>query len=331
MPTAASPPASALHPAAAGEALSLVVPVFNSAEIVAALVAEIGNWRASCDREVELILIDDGSRDASWEAIEKLLPSHPWISAHRLMRNFGQHNAVLCGIRAARHPVIVTLDDDLQHPPREIDRLLAKLDEGCDVVYGTPRAEQHGLWRDLASRLTKVALRSAMGIRTAAQVSAFRAFRTALRDAFADYRGPFVSIDVLLTWGTTRFAAVTVEHRPRLAGTSHYGFRQLVAHAMNMMTGFSVLPLQIASLIGLAFTAFGGLVLLWVIGRYFLQGSAVPGFPFLASIIALFSGAQLFSLGIIGEYLARIHFRTMEKPPYVVRTVRHGVESEPGL
>jgi undecaprenyl-phosphate 4-deoxy-4-formamido-L-arabinose transferase len=137
--------------------------------------------------------------------------------------------------------------------------------------------------------------------------------------AFSHYEGSFVSIDVLLTWGTSRFAATPVRHERRKRGDSGYTFRKLITHAMNMMTGFTTLPLQLASLIGFGFTLFGFGVLAWVLLRYFTYGDAVPGFPFLASIVALFSGAQLFALGIIGEYVARIHFRTMQKPPYVIR------------
>jgi hypothetical protein len=124
---------------------------------------------------------------------------------------------------------------------------------------------------------------------------------------------------VLLTGGTTRFAAIPVRHDPRRLGTSNYTLRKLLTHALNMVTGFSTLPLQIASVVGFAFTLFGLGVLVFVLGRYFIQGASVPGFPFLASVIAIFSGAQLFALGIIGEYLARMHVRTMDRPAYVVR------------
>jgi undecaprenyl-phosphate 4-deoxy-4-formamido-L-arabinose transferase len=212
------------------------------------------------------------------------------------------------------------MDDDLQHPPTEITKLIAKLEEGYDVVYGSPAQQQHGLWRDLASQITKLALQGSMGVEIARKVSAFRVFRTEVRRAFADYHSPFVSIDVLLTWGTTRFAAVSVAHNLRKYGASNYTFRKLVTHAVNMITGFSILPLQVASLTGFVFTLFGILVFIYVVGRYLLQGTPVPGFPFLASIIAIFSGAQLFALGIIGEYLARVHFRTMDRPVYTVRT-----------
>ena len=174
--------------------------------------------------------------------------------------------------------------------------------------------EQHGFLRDQSSRITKLALQSAMGAETARNVSAFRVFRTRLRDAFETYRGPYVSIDVLLTWGTTKFSHIPVRHEPRAMGTSNYTVRKLVTHAFNMMTGFSTLPLQIASVIGFLFTLFGFLILLYVLISYLTNGAVVPGFAFLASIIAIFSGAQLFALGIIGEYLARMHFRVDGSP-----------------
>jgi len=299
--------------------ISVVVPVYNSEFILPELIKRLEPVLASLSGAYELVLVNDGSRDQSWKVIQELSRSFPWVRGINLMRNYGQHNALLCGIRSARFDTVVTMDDDLQHPPEDLPKLLAKMEEGFDVVYGTPEEEQHGLMRDVASMITKIALQSAMGAETARVVSAWRVFRTQLRDAFADYHGPFVSIDVLLTWGTTRFGSVRVRYDSRTIGKSNYNFRKLVRHAMNMMTGFSVLPLQLASIIGFFFTLFGIGVLVYVLGRYFISGTSVAGFPFLASIIAIFSGAQLFALGIIGEYLARMHFRTMDKPTYAVR------------
>ena len=158
-----------------------------------------------------------------------------------------------------------------------------------------------------------------MGAETARQVSALRVFRTELRESFAGYRSPTVNVDVLLTWATSRFVAVPVRHEPRKYGQSGYTPRKLVRHAFNMMTGFSIRPLQIASIIGLSFAVLGMVALGYVLVRWLIQGSTVPGFAFLASMIAIFSGAQMLALGVIGEYLARMHFRTMERPPYVVR------------
>jgi undecaprenyl-phosphate 4-deoxy-4-formamido-L-arabinose transferase len=300
--------------------ISVVVPVYNGQQILPELIARLRNVLEAVADPFEVILVNDGSHDESWRVTCELATQQPWVRGINLMRNYGQHNALLAGIRRVRYDIVVTMDDDLQNPPEEIPKLLEKLAEGHDVVYGTPQKEQHGFWRDMASQATKLALQSAMGAETARKVSAFRAFRTQVRDAFANYRGPFVSIDVLLTWGTTRFAAVPVRHDQRPIGVSNYTFRRLVTHGLNMMTGFSVLPLQLASMMGFGFTLFGLLVLVYVLGRYLIQGGSVPGFPFLASIIAIFSGAQLFALGIIGEYLARMYFRMMERPTYVVRS-----------
>ena len=303
----------------AAASISFVVPVYNSEQTLEPLLDRIGLSTQALNVPSEAILVNDGSTDRSWAVIVSLSNRHSWIRGINLMRNYGQHNALLCGVRAARHEVIVTMDDDLQHPPEEVPRLLAKLD-AYDVVYGRPLRQTHGLARDLASRITKLALQSAIGAEVASNVSAFRAFRSYIRDAFADYRGSYVSLDVLLTWGTRRFTAVEVRHDLRLVGRSNYTFGKLIAHAMNMMTGFSILPLELASLLGFAFTLLGMAMLLFVLGRYLLQGSPVPGFPFLASVIAIFSGAQLFALGIIGEYLARVHSRLMDCPTYSVHS-----------
>lgn len=299
--------------------LSIVIPVYRGEPYLHELYSRLKISLERISEDFEIVLVEDCGGDRSWEIILELAQRDPRVKGIQLNRNFGQHNALLCGIRAAQGEVIVTMDDDLQHPPEDIPQLLNKMGEGYDVVYGTPETEQHGFWRNVASRVTKLALQSAMGANIARQVCAFRAFHSHLRNAFSDYRSPFVSIDVLLTWGTTRFAAFPVKHEQRRIGTSNYTFRKLVVHALNMMTGFSIVPLQFASWIGFVFTFFGLGVLIYVMGRYIVLGYSVPGFPFLACVIAIFSGAQLFALGIIGEYLARMHFRTMEKPPYVIR------------
>ncbi|HVT59470.1 MAG TPA: glycosyltransferase family 2 protein [Thermoanaerobaculia bacterium] len=318
-PAPLSPPPGTDPGSPAPPELSVVIPVFNGAATLPELLARLAPVLAAAVGSSEVILVNDGSRDGSWETIASLAAGRAAVRGIDLMRNYGQHNALLCGIRAASGALILTLDDDLQHPPEEIPRLLAALAPGIDVVYGTPLAERHGLWRDAASRVTKFVLQGAMGAAVARQVSAFRLFRTELREAFAQYGNPYVSVDVLLTWATTRFTAVPVRHEGRRAGRSNYTLRLLVRHALNMITGFSVGPLKLASLVGFASTLLGLAVLAYVVGRYLIQGTSVPGFPFLASLIAIFSGAQLFTLGIIGEYLARMHFSLMSRPIYTVR------------
>ena len=168
--------------------LSVVTPVYNGEASVAELCRRLGEVLPRVATQYEIILVNDGSRDRSWEVISELSSRSPTVRGINLMRNYGQHNALLCGIRAAKYEVIVTMDDDLQHPPEEIPRLLARLDEGFDVVYGTPESEQNGVMRALASRITRLTLRTAIGSEVAKNVSAFRLFRTQLREAFAGYQ-----------------------------------------------------------------------------------------------------------------------------------------------
>lgn len=297
---------------------SVVIPVYNAELTLRNLYDQLMPAMEELTESFEVVMVEDCGRDGSWDIIRELSARDVRVRGIRLRRNYGQHSALLCGIRAARHEVIVTMDDDLQNPVSEIHLLLEKLAEGYDVVYGAPEEEQHVFWRNAATRLTKTALRNATGVDSVRHVSAFRALRTSLREGFASYRSPNVSIDVLLAWVTSRFAVVRVRHEPRVAGQSDYTLSMLIRHAVDLMTGFSVLPLRFASFTGFGFTLFGFGVLAWVLGRYVMTGSRVPGFPFLASIIAIFSGAQLFALGIVGEYLARIHLRSMDRPPYVI-------------
>ena len=301
--------------------ISFVVPVYNSAESLRELHSRITAEFGDLEQNFEIIFVEDCGGDNSWLVIQQLAAADLRVHGFRMSRNYGQHNALLCGIRAARGATIVTLDDDLQHPPEEIPKLLAKLNEGFDVVYGPPEQERHGLLRNLASQVTKFTLESAMGTANARQISALRAFRAHVRDAFAEYRSPVVNIDVLLTWGTLSFSAIRVRHEARKSGNSNYTPRKLVRHALNMMTGFSTRPLHLASIVGFGFALFGFMVLAYVLVKLLMDGRTVPGFAFLASLIAIFSGAQMMALGIIGEYLARMHARTMERAPYIVREI----------
>lgn len=301
------------------DGLSVVVPVYNSEGSLTPLVERLDRVLSSLAPEWEIILVNDGSRDNSWQVIRDLAARFPRVRGIRMLRNFGQHNALLAGIRTARYAITVTMDDDLQHPPEEIPKLLANLAGGTDVVYGTPTALPHGLWRNFFSKFVKRAFSYAMRIDHLIDISAFRVFRTELRRAFQSYGSPQVLLDVLLSWGTSDFASVNCEHLPRTIGKSNYTPMKLFNQSMLILTGYSTAPLRLASSVGFFFTLFGLGLLAYVLGRYLMTGTSVPGFPFLASAIAIFSGAQLFALGIIGEYLARIFNRSVERPAYVVR------------
>ncbi len=301
--------------------ISAVIPVYNGASTLGELVKRLESVFKKVSRNFEIILINDGSVDDSWKIIEDLSTRYPHVHGINFLRNYGQHNAIFCGLMNSKFELIVTLDDDLQHPPEEISKMLDCLNQGFDVVYGTPKKETHGLFRDLASVMTKMILANMMGAKNARSVGPFRVFRSTIINAFSHYQGPYVNIDVLLTWGTSRFGSMQVNHVLRTSGISNYNFRKLLNHAMNLITGFSTLPLQFASLTGFAFTIIGVAILIFVLLRYIISGVVVPGFTFLASIVTVFSGATLFALGIIGEYLARMYFRLMDKPKYVIRNI----------
>lgn len=306
-----------MGPAELKSAVSVVVPVYRTSEGLKELVARIHS--SLRERSHEVIMVDDGSPSGSWKAICDLADDDGQILGLRLGRNAGQHSALLAGVRAAQFPIIVTIDDDLQNPPEEIPKLLAALsDDSVDVVYGTPAVVAQRRWRSASSVVTRWLLKSALGADNAANMTSFRAFRSSLRDGFEGDLGPAVSLDALLSWSTSRFCSVTVEHRHRAEGSSNYSFRKLARFALDTATGYSALPLQATMILGLLTAGFGVGVLAWVVGRLVLVGESVPGFPFLASIVTIFSGAQLLALGVIGEYLARMHFRVMRKPTYVV-------------
>jgi glycosyltransferase involved in cell wall biosynthesis len=303
---------------------SIVVPVYRGETTIIPLVEQLALEMPKIAAVFEVILVNDCARDRSWEKIEELTRRFPWVSGINLMRNYGQHNATLCGVRLARYEVTITMDDDLQHRPEQIPYLLAKLDEGYDVVYGAPRRLPQGFFRNEMTRYTKIILARVMGVPSVRNMSAFRAFRTDLRGAFSDFRSPNTILDVLLSWGTSRIAAVLVDIEA--ANGSSYNFASLVRATLLVLTGYSTGPLRLASWIGIVMTVFGLAIFVYVLTTYLTLGS-LPGFPFLASIVSLFSGAQLFTLGIIGEYLAYMFDRSMGRPAYVVRETIGGLKS----
>ena len=297
--------------------ISVIIPVYNSAEILPELSERLVKSLGTLTDQYEILMINDGSRDNSWQVIQSLSSTHPFIKGINLMRNYGQHNALLCGIRNAKNMYLVTMDDDLQHPPEEIHKLLNEIHKGFDVVYGIPQKLVNKKWRNLFSKLTKNLLARLLGIRRIKYISAFRIMRREVRKSFEKFDNPNVIIDALFTWGTENFGIVEVNEQPRSQGRSNYSFFKLVKISMIILTGFSTMPLRISSVIGFALTIFGVGVLIYAVVRSFQEGS-IPGFPFLASIISIFSGAQHFSLGIFGEYLARIFSHSMNHPAYLI-------------
>lgn len=211
--------------------------------------------------------------------------------------------------------------------PEEIPHLLAALTPDLDLVYGLPAEEEHGFVRSFASRNVKAIIALGLGIADARNISAFRVFRTYLRDGFTGLDGPHASIDVALSWTTTKTGATTIHMDRRTEGRSNYSFRLLLKHAMNTMLGYSTLPLRLVGYLGLAFGILGTLLLAVVLVNFFVGTTTVQGFTTLASMVAIFSGAQMVALSVLGEYIARIHSDNMGQPTYVIRE-RTGTSAE---
>ena len=298
--------------------ISVVVPVYRGSATIAELTERLRAVLEPCETW-ELIFVVDGSPDNSWSVVEELAAAHEFVRGIELFRNFGQHNALLAGIRTARHSVVVTMDDDLQHRPETLPALLELLTDDVDLVYGQAENEEHGWWRNLTSRVAKTMIAATVGSKVARDASALRVFRTSLRDGFSNVSDPYISIDVVLSWVTNRYTTCRVPMDQRLDGASGSSVRKLIRHALNTLTGYSTKPLRIVTWLGFCMALFGLGVLAFVVGRRLHDGTAVPGFAFMASLVSLLAGAQLFGLGVIGEYLGRIHIRSMQQLPYVVR------------
>ncbi len=297
---------------------SIIIPVYNGADTITELTSRLMLQLPDVFQSFEIIFVNDGSPDNSWPVIQSLVKTYPeYVRGIHLRRNFGQHNAILCGVREAAKELIVTMDDDLQHPPEEIIKLYKALTPDVDVVYGIPAKLPHSKWRNFFSQFTKKLLAKVMHISTIRDLSSFRLFRTDIRNAFATYQNPGVILDVLLSWGTTRFTTIHVNEEPRHIGVSNYNFSSLASQALLILTGFSTFPLRFATWLGF-FSIFAGILLLAYVLLVTLMAGSVPGFPFLSSLIIIFSGVQLFTLGLFGEYLGRIFDSSMQRPPYVV-------------
>jgi glycosyltransferase involved in cell wall biosynthesis len=302
--------------------VSVVVPVYRSEGSVRPLVARLLRVLAATGLSHEIVLVEDGGGDGSWDVLCELQAADPdRIVAIQLMRNYGQHNALMCGFRSTRGRYIVTIDDDLQNPPEEVTKLLAAMQTGrFDLVYGTYPSKKHSLWRNAGSALVSTFYRVVFN--SAVTISSFRAIDRPLLESIFPYDLNFTFIDGLLAWNTQRIGQVEVEHQPRAAGRSGYNPRKLIHLAFNLFTNFSLVPLQLVSWLGLALAGTGFVLVVFYLIQALRAQITVPGYASTIIAILVVGGAQLLALGIIGEYLGRLHLNVNRKPQYTVRTVR---------
>lgn len=306
-------------------AISIVIPVYNSARTLDQLHARLTATLGALGQSYEIILVDDGSRDDSWaglEALRAIDPAH--VVAVQLMRNYGQHNTLMCGLEMARGAYVVTMDDDLQNPPEEIPKMLAHIERsGMDLVYGCPNDRKHAGWRNFGSAIVWHFYRTVF--RNPVTPTPFRVMRHQLAKSVMFYDLNFTYLDGLLAWCTSRIGAIEVEHHARAEGRSNYSIRKLVVLALNLYTNFSLLPLQIVSGIGLLTACSGFLLGAYYLFQYLVSNILVPGFASTIIAILILGGVQLLALGVIGEYLGRLHLNVNRKPQFVVRHRKAGV------
>ncbi len=303
------------------ELLSIVIPVYNSAEMLDELHALIQSTLNKEQQKFELMLIDDGSKDNSWEKIEALkikFPDH--IRGIRLSKNFGQHNAILCGFSFATGDVILTMDDDLQHPPAEISKLLASYNEtGADVVYGIYNSKKHSVVRNAGTSVLKTGTKVFVGDDGVG--SSFRLMKKNIVDKVILHKHQsHIFIDEILHWYTSKFSFVAVEHQPRKSGKSGFTMKRLIIMYFDIVINYTALPLKLMTWIGL----FSSITTFILAGRFMYRRYILhvpPGFTALIVTVLFSTSLLMFCMGIIGQYLYKIYHLQSRRPPYSIDTI----------
>lgn len=303
-----------------GKLLSVVIPVYNGAETITDLVDVLG--RQAFGMAIEIILVNDGSKDDSQEVCERLLrTANVPITLVTHARNFGEHNAVMSGLRRAKGDYVVTIDDDLQNHPGEILKLLDKLrGENLDIVYAQFITKQHATWRNLGSKSANLIAEWLTEKPRGLYMSTFRCMNRFLVAEIMNYSGPYPFIEGLVFQITNRIGSVEVTHLPNKAGRRNYTLRKLVTLWLTILINFSTRPLQLSISLGLGMALLGGLGAVYVFVDYFMEGPSSAGWPSIVVLMLVFTGTQLVILGLMGEYIGRMFIHVGGRPQAVVRT-----------
>lgn len=306
--------------------LSVVIPVYRSAESLEAVHKRLAGVLEGLGRPWEIVFVDDSGVDKrAWAVLERIQRSDPeHVVAIELMRNFGQHNALMCGFHHARGEFVITMDDDLQNPPEEIPRLLEAIEsQNLDLVYGSIVEEKkHSSLRNLGSWMI---IKFANYIfQNNIKGSSFRIIRRELVQSILTYNLNYTFIDGLLAWNTQSMAAIPVRHEKRAFGKSGYSLSKLLTLSLNMFTNFSLVPLQFVSVLGLVASGIGFLLGLYYLIAHFAGWINVSGYASLIVTVLIMGGFQLLALGVIGEYLGRVHLNMNRKPQFTVRKIVAG-------
>jgi undecaprenyl-phosphate 4-deoxy-4-formamido-L-arabinose transferase len=309
--------------------LSVVIPVYRGAATIGPLAKELA--RLDIAGGLELVLVNDCSPDNSGEVIRSLAGQLPVpVIAVELARNFGEHNAVMAGYAVARGRYIINIDDDFQNPPSEVRKLYdyARTHPQFDVVYTRYPQKMHSAFRNLGSRFTNAMAGFLLDKPKGLYLSSFRCVNAFLRDQVIAYRGPYPYIDGLILQVTQRIGSIEVQHADRAQGQSGYTLRKLARLWLAMFVNFSVMPLRVSSLLGVAISLLGMLVAVFAVVERLLYQTP-QGWTSLMAAVLVFSGVQLLMLGLIGEYLGKLYLTAVGRPQFVVREIQRSDSGAP--
>ena len=303
--------------------VSILIPVYRNEGGLDELVRRIALSMnaANFAGQFELILVDDCSPDNSWQAIQALASTHTFVKGATLSRNFGQHNAIMAGLNLVQGQYIVLMDDDLQHPPEAIPSLIQKLIEGADVCYTRYANRQHAAWKIAGSKFNDLMASWLLSKPKGLYLSSFKALKRGLVEQIRSHEGPFAYLDGLILDITRRIATVEIQHGTRAFGEGNYSFKKSVSLWLRMVTGTSIIPLRIVTLMGALIAMLGFFGAIFVVLTNYFYPNESKGWASIIVTILLVSGFQMLFIGVLGEYLGRIHLRLNNKPQYLFRRI----------
>ena len=301
--------------------VSVVIPVFNEElvlhEFYPRLKKEAENWGKS----YELLFVDDGSTDNSFELICKWKKIDSNIRVIKFTRNFGQQAAVLAGFRQSRGDIVVQIDSDLQNPPEEINRLLNAFTDEVDLVVTTRRKRRDSWLRVIGSKALHCFAQVLFGNRFTLNLSSFRAMRRSVIEKIDQCQDRSRYMAVLMSWMAVPTVHVEVDHHLRKTGQTKYGVLPLLRLAWDLITGYSNFPLRVVTYLGLLGAGMGFAIMMFLLYQRLVAGILIEGFVVLSAVFSFFAGVQLLSIGFLGEYLGRVHLQIQNRPDYIVHKV----------
>ena len=301
--------------------VSVVIPVFNEEPVLKEFYPRLKKEAESWDKSYELLFVDDGSTDNSFELISEWKKVDSAIRVIKFTRNFGQQAAVLAGFRKSRGEIVVQIDSDLQNPPEEIKRLLDAFTDEIDLVVTVPRKRRDSLLRILGSKVLQSTAQVLFGNRFKLNLSSFRAMRRNVIEKIDQCQDRSRYMAVLMSWMSVPTVQVEVDHRLRRTGQTKYGFLPLFRLTWDLITGYSNFPLRLVTYLGLLGAGMGFAIMMFLLYQRLVAGILIEGFVVLSAVFSFFAGVQLLSIGFLGEYLGRVHLQIQNRPDYIIHKV----------